>query len=46
MLFLLKFKTVSLAYSVMKNIVNCSSRFPVRLFYCIAFGSAWNACCY
>ena len=40
-----KSKTVSFASSVMKNIVACCSRFPVKLISCIAFGSASSACC-
>ena len=29
----------------MKNIVACSSRFPVKLISRVAFGSASRACC-
>ena len=40
-----KSKAVSLAYSIMKKIVDCFSRFPVKLICCIAFGSGSSACC-
>ena len=42
-----KFKTVSFASSIMKNIVAPSAlvRFPVKLICCIALGSAFSSCC-
>ena len=40
-----KSKTVSLASSIMKNIVDWFSRFPVKLICCIAFGSQLSAYC-
>ena len=42
-----KFKMVSFASSIMKNILApaARSRFPVKLVCCIEFGSASGACC-
>ena len=42
-----KFKTVSFASLIMKNIVvfPSQSRFPVKLICCIAFQSVSRACC-
>ena len=47
MVLLEKSKTVSFASSIMKNIgVYLShSRFPVKLIWCIAFGSISSFCC-
>ena len=39
-----KFKTVSFAFSIMKNIAAFFSGFPVKLICYIAFGSA-SSCC-
>ena len=41
-----KSKMVSFVFSMIKNIVAPSSRirFPVKLIYCIAFGSVSSAC--
>ena len=38
---------VSFTFSIMKNIVvfPARSRLPVKLFFCIAFGSVSSACC-
>ena len=41
-----KSKTVSFASSIMKNNFALFSRFSVKLFCCIAFGSASGACCF
>ena len=38
-------KTVSLAFSIVKNIIACCSRFPVKLICYIAFRSESSACC-
>ena len=35
-----KSETISFAFSIMKNIVACDSRFPVKLICFIAFGFA------
>ena len=40
-------KMVSFALSTMKNIVapSARSRFPAKLIFCFAYGSASSACC-
>ena len=40
-----KSKIVSIAFLVMKSIVATWSRFPVKLIYCIAFGSVLSGSC-
>ena len=43
-----KSNLISLASSIMKNVVSAfpsQARFPVKLFFCIPFGSASSACC-
>ena len=37
----------SFAFSTMKNIAvfPARSRFPVKLIFCVVFGSAFSACC-
>ena len=44
-----KSNLISFASSIMKNIVVSAfpsqARFPVKLYFCIPFGSASSACC-
>ena len=38
-------KSRMISYSIMKTIIACNSRFPVKSTYYFAFGPASNACC-
>ena len=40
-----KSRMISYSSSIMKTIIACNSRFPVKSTYYFAFGPASNACC-